>query len=146
MGSIPKEIEELKYLLKIYIFFALVSRKSAVLSSATQHAMPPEFGKKWGTECLTLGSLCLPCCMRDTPWSWFILFIIFIFHVLKYCWNDRHFIMAFKYFHTHLYKCQLTFGIQLKLIESQIWQILHFIVWFFKSFQGAKVIIHLLYF
>ena len=23
-----------------------------VLSSATQHAMPPEFGRKWGTECL----------------------------------------------------------------------------------------------
>ena len=24
----------------------------AALSSATQHAMPPEFGRKWGTECL----------------------------------------------------------------------------------------------
>ena len=23
----------------------------ALLSSATQHAMPPEFGGKWGTEC-----------------------------------------------------------------------------------------------
>ena len=33
-------------------FFALVSRTSAALSSATQHAMPPEFGRKWGTECL----------------------------------------------------------------------------------------------
>ena len=33
-------------------FFALVSKKSAVLSSATQHVMPPEFGRKWGTECL----------------------------------------------------------------------------------------------
>ena len=28
------------------------SRLSAALSSATQHAMPPEFGRKWGTECL----------------------------------------------------------------------------------------------
>ena len=25
---------------------------STALSSATQHAMPPEFGRKWGTECL----------------------------------------------------------------------------------------------
>ena len=25
---------------------------SAALSSATQHAIPPEFGRKWGTECL----------------------------------------------------------------------------------------------
>ena len=28
---------------------------SASLSSATQHAMPPEFGRKWGTECLNTG-------------------------------------------------------------------------------------------
>ena len=33
-------------------FFALVLRKRAVLSSATQHAMPPKIGGKWGTECL----------------------------------------------------------------------------------------------
>ena len=33
-------------------FFALVSRQSAALSSATQHTMPPELGGKWGTECL----------------------------------------------------------------------------------------------
>ena len=33
-------------------FFALVSRLSAALSLAIQHAMPPEFGRKWGTECL----------------------------------------------------------------------------------------------
>ena len=26
--------------------------ESAALSSATQHAMSPEFGGKWGTECL----------------------------------------------------------------------------------------------
>ena len=29
-----------------------MSRTSAALRSATQHAMPPEFSKKWGTECL----------------------------------------------------------------------------------------------
>ena len=33
-------------------FFALVSRQSAALCSATQHAMLPESGRKWGTECL----------------------------------------------------------------------------------------------
>ena len=39
--------------LKLYFhFFALASRQSAAFSSATQHAMPPEFGRKWGTEWL----------------------------------------------------------------------------------------------
>ena len=33
-------------------YFALVSMQSASLSSATQHAVPPELGGKWGTECL----------------------------------------------------------------------------------------------
>ena len=40
------------YLNLYFHFFALVSRLSAALSSATQHAMPPEFGREWGTECL----------------------------------------------------------------------------------------------
>ena len=43
-------LEEMKY----FNFFALVSRQSAALSSATQHAMPPESGRKWGTSVLTL--------------------------------------------------------------------------------------------
>ena len=30
----------------------MVSRQSAALSSATQHAMSPELGGKWGTVCL----------------------------------------------------------------------------------------------
>ena len=30
----------------------MVSRLNTALSSAIQHAMPPEFGRKWGTECL----------------------------------------------------------------------------------------------
>ena len=42
------------YLNLYFHFFALVSRLSAVLSSATQHAMPPELGTKWGTECLNI--------------------------------------------------------------------------------------------
>ena len=30
-----------------------MSRQSAALSSATQHAMSPKLGGKWGTECLS---------------------------------------------------------------------------------------------
>ena len=30
----------------------MVSRQSTALNSATQHAMPAEFGRKWGTECI----------------------------------------------------------------------------------------------
>ena len=44
----------MKYYLNLYFqFFALVSMQSAALSSATQHAMPPDFGEKWGMEYLT---------------------------------------------------------------------------------------------
>ena len=42
------------YLHLYFHFFALVSGQSAVLSSATQHAMPPGFGKKCGTEWLNI--------------------------------------------------------------------------------------------
>ena len=40
------------YLHFYFHFFALVSRESAALSSATQWATPPELGGKWGTESL----------------------------------------------------------------------------------------------
>ena len=40
------------YLHLYFHFFAPVSRQSGVLSFATQHAMPPDLGGKWGTECL----------------------------------------------------------------------------------------------
>ena len=40
------------YLNLYFHFFALALKRSAVLSSATQHAMPPEFGGKCRTECL----------------------------------------------------------------------------------------------
>ena len=43
------------YLNLYFHFFALVSRLSSALSSATQHAMPPDFGGGWGTECLNTG-------------------------------------------------------------------------------------------
>ena len=45
--------KKLNIYLHLYVhFFALVSRQSAALSSATQHAMPSELGGKWGTEWL----------------------------------------------------------------------------------------------
>ena len=40
------------YLNLYFHFLTLVSRLSAALSSATQHAMSSIFGRKWGTECL----------------------------------------------------------------------------------------------
>ena len=44
------------YLNLYFHFFALVSRWSAALSAVTQHAMPPDFGRKWGKECLNTRS------------------------------------------------------------------------------------------
>ena len=41
-------LEETKYFLNVF----LVSRKCATLSSATQHAIPPESSGRWRTECL----------------------------------------------------------------------------------------------
>ena len=41
----------------IFSFLALVSSRSAALNSATQHAMPPESGRKWGTDCLNTSFL-----------------------------------------------------------------------------------------
>ena len=50
VGTIYKSCWQILFL--YFHFFALVSRLSAAFSSATQHAMPPEFGRKWETECL----------------------------------------------------------------------------------------------
>ena len=37
--------------IRYFHFLALVARQNVALSSATQHAMPPEFGGKWETDC-----------------------------------------------------------------------------------------------
>ena len=37
---------------RIFILIYMVSRYSAALSFAIQHAIPPEFGGKWETECV----------------------------------------------------------------------------------------------
>ena len=66
-GYDPKSRKCNIYLHLYFHFFALVSRISAALSSATRHAMSPELGGKWGTECL--GSLCLPYCVLCCVWD-----------------------------------------------------------------------------
>ena len=61
-------LEELKYLLK-FIFPFLPSGVKAKRGVEFSHSIrnPAESGKR---SVLTLGSLCLPCCVRDTSWSW----------------------------------------------------------------------------
>ena len=41
-----------RYVHTYFHFFALVSKQSAALNSAPQHAMPLKFGGKWRTKCL----------------------------------------------------------------------------------------------
>ena len=74
------------YLNLYFHFFALVSRWSAELRSATQYAMPPKFGEKWGTECLndrfplpTLLCVCLRWCIR-------------VYQVIRHTWNYHNII------------------------------------------------------
>ena len=64
-------LEKMKYLFKIYISVCWLWSRGKALSSATQHAMSPECGGNWENGVLTLGSICLPCCVRNTTWSWF---------------------------------------------------------------------------
>ena len=45
-------------LIIIFVFSFWHRGKRPALSSAIQH--------RWITECVTLGSLCLPCCVQDT--------------------------------------------------------------------------------
>ena len=49
VGSIPTRGDEI--FIYIYIFISLLwcREENAALSSATQHVMPPEFGRKCGT-------------------------------------------------------------------------------------------------
>ena len=52
-GCVFDANDEMKYLIKfIFSFFRSVVETIKALSSSTQNAMPPQFGGKWGTECL----------------------------------------------------------------------------------------------
>ena len=74
-GFDPRSRRRNIYLYLYFHSFALVSRQRAALSSASQHAMPPELGGKWERSVLTLGSICLRCCVRDTAWGWFYFYV-----------------------------------------------------------------------
>ena len=52
VGSIPTRGREIFIYIYIFISSLRCRDKSAALSSATHHAMPPELGGKWGTEYL----------------------------------------------------------------------------------------------
>ena len=52
VGSILTRGDEIFIYIYIFISSLWCRGESAALSSATQHAMPPEIGGKWGTECL----------------------------------------------------------------------------------------------
>ena len=66
------------YLNLYYHFFVMVSRQSAALSSATQHAMPSDSGRKWGTECLNImlpppTLLCAGYSMKLIKYPWSVI-------------------------------------------------------------------------
>ena len=65
VGSIP--IREDEIYTSIYISNSSFWCRGQARSSVTQRAMPPEYGKKWGTECLNTRypTLCLPCSVRE---------------------------------------------------------------------------------
>ena len=52
VGSIPTRGDEIFIYIYIFISSLWCRGESASLSFATHHAMPPEIGGKWGTECL----------------------------------------------------------------------------------------------
>ena len=84
------------YLNLYFHFFALVSRQSGALSSATQHAMPLEYGRKWWTECLNT-RYCLPCSVRDTTTDLFIYLLDILQIDISYrYWNETAFESNYK--------------------------------------------------
>ena len=68
VGSIPTRGDEIFIYIYIFISSLWCRGESAELSSATQQAMPPEIGVKWGTEgeSLNTGFPLLTLCVRDT--------------------------------------------------------------------------------
>ena len=76
------------YLNLYFHFFALVSRQSATLSSASQHAMPPGFSGNWERSVLTLGSVFLSWCGRySVKLIWFdvwFIFLLFTYYIYIY--------------------------------------------------------------
>ena len=60
VGSISTRGDEIFINFCIFISSLWCRKESAAMNSTIQHAMPPEIGER---SVLTLGSLCLPCCV-----------------------------------------------------------------------------------
>ena len=75
----------------IYLKYFLSSsrvRRWVMLLNTPYLQYSAESGKR---SVLTLGLLCLSCCVRDTAWSWFILFkasIIFVHYYILNFWSS----------------------------------------------------------
>ena len=54
VGSIPTWGDDILIYIYILIFLLWCRGESAALSSATQHAMPSEIGRKWAAECFNI--------------------------------------------------------------------------------------------
>ena len=117
MGSTPTRGNE------IFIhFFALVSRQSAALSSATQHAMPPEFGGNWGTECLnTRFPLPTPLCTRYSVKLIVFYNILNIYNkyiiIYEFCFHFIYSINLLTVMHTHLSNFSTILALAVKIVS-----------------------------
>ena len=92
------------YINLYFYFFALVSRLSTALSSATQHAMPPKFGRKWGTECVNtrVPSAYPAVCGIQREAGIYIIIYLFIFYVyIVYFYTYICLYVLYTYTHTH---------------------------------------------
>ena len=66
VGSIPTRGDEIFIYIYILIFTLWYRGEGAAMSSATQYAIPPEIGGKWGMECLNTGFPLPTYYVRDT--------------------------------------------------------------------------------
>ena len=63
-----------------------------------------KFGRKWETECLTLGYPCLLCCVRDTMWSWLdFLYWINVRYTFHFIYSKYVFFFSEKKNHSFLH-------------------------------------------
>ena len=96
VGSIPTRGEEIFIYVYIFISSLWCRGGSAALSSATQHAMPPEIGRKWGTECLNTRFPYPAVCgiqreveKKKKKNMWFYIFELKSFIWIKLCWPSN---------------------------------------------------------
>ena len=97
-------------------FFALVSRLSAALSSATQHAMPPESGRKWATECLnTRFPLPILLCAGYSV-KLISFFIVYFINYTFLSWSILKWTISTTiYIATYIVRCKLVIAILMRL-------------------------------